>query len=522
MARIASLALTFLCCLSATEGRAAERQQASDAVMRAFDTGNYDVAVAGIDAEVKACEAARQADDSCFPLYLAASSINSIAGHGEIGLDYALRAVTLAKRVLPDSLDEAWALAFYATLVEAQGRPAEAEPLHRRVLALRERLLPPGDTLIARANLGLAVNAGLLGRLADAEVFFRKTIDLYLDHPDPDPVAVANASRRLAYNLLLQARVAEAESLFRNVLTLYEAIPPPVPELAAGYDGMAQCLAALGRYGEAEPFFRKALALREGHLPAGHPDVASAYGGLAGNLQDQGKLAEAEVLYRRALAISEQQSPPDGSKIAGALSNLAVNLGEQKRVDDAIGLHRRALALLEKAYPDGHPNIAVSINNIAAALSGQGRCAEAEPMLHRAIAISKLPEGHPGLGSAYTNLATCLATQRRYAETEKYSRLALAAAEKNPDPDHPTRIMAEANLALVLGVIPGKAAEMRTLYRRAEARAMRRVGGFSGFDGVAQAELRRYKPIFQGEVVAAWVLTRLQSGTPPSAPAPRP
>jgi tetratricopeptide (TPR) repeat protein len=44
-----------------------------------------------------------------------------------------------------------------------------------------------------------------------------------------------------------------------------------------------------------------------------HPDVATALNNLASLLQDKGDYADAEPLYRRALAIAEKDSRPRGS-----------------------------------------------------------------------------------------------------------------------------------------------------------------------------------------------------------------
>ena len=58
-----------------------------------------------------------------------------------------------------------------------------------------------------------------------------------------------------------------------------------------------------GKYAEAEPLYRKALAIRLKTLGEDHPDTAVSYNNLASNLNAQGKYAEAEPLYRKALAI---------------------------------------------------------------------------------------------------------------------------------------------------------------------------------------------------------------------------
>ena len=65
-----------------------------------------------------------------------------------------------------------------------------------------------------------------------------------------------------------------------------------------------------GRYAEAEPLYKRALAIREKALGPDHPDVATSLNNLALLYDDQGRYADAEPLFKRALAISEKRSVP--------------------------------------------------------------------------------------------------------------------------------------------------------------------------------------------------------------------
>ena len=77
-----------------------------------------------------------------------------------------------------------------------------------------------------------------------------------------------------------------------------------------------------GRYAEAEPLYKRALAIREKALGPDHPDVAGL-NNLAELYDKQGRYAEAEPLYKRALAIDEKALGPDHPDVATALNNLA-------------------------------------------------------------------------------------------------------------------------------------------------------------------------------------------------------
>jgi tetratricopeptide (TPR) repeat protein len=75
--------------------------------------------------------------------------------------------------------------------------------------------------------------------------------------------------------------------------------------LAALYDDQ-------GRYADAEPLYKRALAVWEKALGPDHPDVATALNNLAQLYKDQGSYEDAEPLYKRALAIREKALGPNG------------------------------------------------------------------------------------------------------------------------------------------------------------------------------------------------------------------
>jgi tetratricopeptide (TPR) repeat protein len=68
---------------------------------------------------------------------------------------------------------------------------------------------------------------------------------------------------------------------------------------------------AQGRYAEAEPLYKRGVAIFEKSLGAHHPSVASAMDNLASVYKDEARYAEAESLYKQALAIREKALPPD-------------------------------------------------------------------------------------------------------------------------------------------------------------------------------------------------------------------
>jgi tetratricopeptide (TPR) repeat protein len=217
-------------------------------------------------------------------------------------------------------------------------------------------------------------------------------------------------------------------------------------------DAHATLLQTMGQYDEAEPLFRRAIAIGEKTLGPNHPDVATRLNNLASLLQDQGNYDEAEPFFRRALAIGEKTLGPNHPDVATWLSNLASLLYAQGNYLDAEPLYRRALAIGEKTLGPDHQNIATCLNNLASLLYAQGNYLDAEPLYRRALAISEktLGPNHPDVATRLNNLALLLKAQAKYDEAEPLYRRALAIDEKALGLEHPNTISCTNNLNALL------------------------------------------------------------------------
>ncbi|MES1245352.1 MAG: serine/threonine-protein kinase [Acidobacteriota bacterium] len=140
-----------------------------------------------------------------------------------------------------------------AVLYEDRGDLALAERTYRHVLAMRRKLFGERHPRVARilGNLG-----PLLQRRQDfqgAEKLCREALSiadesLERDHPDR-----AVYLRNLAAVLLEEGRAAEAEPLARESLAILKEASPSSWRVADAESVLGGCLAAQGRYGEAEP-----------------------------------------------------------------------------------------------------------------------------------------------------------------------------------------------------------------------------------------------------------------------------
>ena len=180
-------------------------------------------------------------------------------------------------------------------------------------------------------------------------------------HADRPAIAAPTARllNQLALLLQFKARWAEAEPLFRRALAIDEASRgPDHPWVARDLNNLAELLRATNHLGEAEPLFRRALSIDEASYGPNHPAVARDLNNLALLLQATNRLAETEPLFRRALSIDEASYGPAHPAVARDLNNLAALLQVTNRLHEAEPLLRRALAIDEASYGPNHPDVA--------------------------------------------------------------------------------------------------------------------------------------------------------------------
>ena len=96
------------------------------------------------------------------------------------------------------------------------------------------------------------------------------------------------------------------------------------PTVAANLNNLGAVYFFEGRYGEAEPLFRRALDIQERALGHDHPDVAKTLNNLAGSDIVAQHYDEASSLLEQALSILEKWVGPDHPDIAQIRSSLAM------------------------------------------------------------------------------------------------------------------------------------------------------------------------------------------------------
>ena len=189
----------------------------------------------------------------------------------------------------------------------AQGRYAEAEALHKRALAIREKALGPDHADVALSLNNLAALYVAQGRYAEAEPLYKRSLAIQEKALGPDHPDVGTSLNNLAGLYTAQGRYGEAEVLEKRSLAIQEkALGPDHLDVGASLSNLAGLYLAQGRFAEAEPLSKRSLAIKEKALGSDHADVAQSFNNLAALYVAQGRYAEAEPLYKRALAIDEK------------------------------------------------------------------------------------------------------------------------------------------------------------------------------------------------------------------------
>ena len=192
-------------------------------------------------------------------------------------------------------------LSSLARILQFSGRPASAESLSRRALALDRALYGAHHDRVAREASSLAGILDDQHRNAESDTLHRAAIAILRgNHPQGD-AELGHALRNFGFMLDDTRRWTEAEAAWREAAALYQRF------LGDGSLAHANALAFLGktlnaegRYVEAERTLRTALTLPATRPEANYPVLVRTRLFLGDALRGQNRLEEAEPLLLAA------------------------------------------------------------------------------------------------------------------------------------------------------------------------------------------------------------------------------
>src|SRR5262249_30295259 len=150
------------------------------------------------------------------------------------------------------------------------GRVDEAERDMRRALELRQHLLGRHPA-VADSEWNLGATLRRLNRLDEAETHYREALAIFRDTLGHDSVEVARVYNGLGALAGARRDHAASERFLREALQRYEkALGSTHPDVGMTLNNLAVAQRRLGRIDESATNARRALAIQQATLPAGH------------------------------------------------------------------------------------------------------------------------------------------------------------------------------------------------------------------------------------------------------------
>lgn len=228
-------------------------------------------------------------------------------------------------------------------------------------------------------------------------------------------------------------KVEEAEAALVSAAKELRGFAPGDPRIDLTLDHLAWAYLTLGKFDQAEPLAKFALAAREKRHGAASHEAAQSVNTLACLHDARREPAEAEPLYRRCLAIEEKARGADHPNVAAILDNLATVCHAQRKDAEAESAYRRALAIREKAPEAEKANLVPTLINLATLYLDKDEPTKAEPILRRALTIREGAFGPKdrGMVACLEGLARAAKAQGRHDEARAYSDRALAILDEH-------------------------------------------------------------------------------------------
>ena len=289
----------------------------------------------------------------------------------------------------------------------AQGRYAEAKTDYESALKVREHALGATHPDVAETLMQYPTSTPISASIrrpmqrARALTIFRQAF------PEGSP-EVTNALNMLAIGDLGHGRYEKAADGFREALQRHEhtyGAENGVPLVVKANLGLA--LTYSGRFEEAEPVLRSALAGRLKALGSEHGDVgdtASIVKSLGADLLYLGRGPEALTVLRNALELYRSAQGETSTIYAftlGAAPRRRRWTGDRKSAETHL---REALVTMEKNSPDGSPRLQSRELYLATLLLEERRAAEAEPLLRQSLTYSEKAYGDGEWRTAWSRL----------------------------------------------------------------------------------------------------------------------
>jgi serine/threonine-protein kinase len=290
----------------------------------------------------------------------------------------------------PHSPEEVQALAWIAGLDERSGDSARAIDIGQKALTLARRVLPDDSEALTEAALNLGwiqMHAGHPDSAAPLlhEALARKRSHLGARHGD-----VADAMDYLAQALMQVGRYGESERLLRDAVDMDASVyGRPNAHTAWHLNDLANVYALEGKLTEAQALYDKSLTIDRAVAPAADLTQAVSIGNLARLYFTQGNYAAAEAGYRDAISRKQRLLGADYADNGRGYdkARLAEILIARGRLGEATPLGDAGLTEERLRHRDAHPDVAFALTIEAELMAASGDNQRAVDLCGQAVAM---------------------------------------------------------------------------------------------------------------------------------------
>lgn len=278
-----------------------------------------------------------------------------------------------------------------------QRRNAEAETQYLKSLHLCEKLQGTFAATSEQPTLSaLAIVESALGKSSDAAQLLKRSEEIAENSGNESADTSGTALNNAALLAEREHDYAKAEAYYLKACAQYEqAGDTDNRNFAVVLENLANLYRDQDRFDihQAEPLYKRALAIREKTLGSEHPDTAQTLSDLSLLNFFEKNPSTAKELAERALPVQEKALGNDGKDIATTLNRLGLAERDLREFSPAEKNLQRALAIREKYFDPNDRAIAIILENLASVYYVQGKTDKAAPLLARAQAIRAHPSG---------------------------------------------------------------------------------------------------------------------------------
>lgn len=304
----------------------------------------------------------------------------------------------------------------------------------------------------------------IAGRYAGAADACQLALGLQQEHLPWNRSEVAETMNELGIVLVQQGKFQQAEPLLREALAL-QGEHDHLQQANTLYN-LAELLYLRKEYPEAEQAFLQALNIRERVLGARHPLTVRSRLKLGTVYYGIGWQERAEALFTTVLNLATEIYGNHHPLVAEATANLGAVLIAQNRLDEAIATYRQAIQSYKTMMGQEHPTLALLWGNVGLILHRTGNLLEAVEALQRSIEIDRRYYGdnHHAIATHLMTLGNIVRDRNRYAEAVEYHQQAFTIRCQVFGENHLDTANAATTLARSL-LLCGQLQEARILYK---------------------------------------------------------